>query len=180
MYSLITPPAAFPITLQEAKKACSVTHADDDAYIAALLDGATAYCDGLTGYLNRAIISQTWRRTQAGFTNARLIPPAVQSVSSVVYLDENDAEQTLSASEYRLISDGRQADIEFTGTMPVISARSDAVRIEFVAGYGDNPGDVPAGIRSALMHMVRHSYDEKEGIPEWAIKLLYPHRIHPL
>ena len=35
----------------------------------------------------------------------------------------------------------------------------DAVTVTYVAGYGDNPEDVPAAARSAIQMLVRHRFD---------------------
>src|SRR5437764_15038109 len=55
---LLTPPAAEPLTLADAKAFLRVAHSDDDAVIAALIAGARSHVEAQT---RRALITQTWR-----------------------------------------------------------------------------------------------------------------------
>ena len=47
---------------------------------------------------------------------------------------------------------------------PVTQDRSDAIRIEYVAGYGTSPSDVPETLRHTMMLLIGHWYDNRENI----------------
>ena len=55
---LLTPPAAEPVTLADAKAYLRVAIGDDDAVIAALIAAARSHIEAQT---RRALITQTWR-----------------------------------------------------------------------------------------------------------------------
>src|SRR5262245_18579900 len=111
---LITPPADL-ISLAEAKAHLRVDHDDDDATITFLISAATQYADARTGWLGRALMSQTWDLVVDAFpTSTRCcwpvapvtvssaaaiqIPwPPLETVSSVKYLDADGVQQTMPA-----------------------------------------------------------------------------------
>jgi uncharacterized phiE125 gp8 family phage protein len=45
---------------------------------------------------------------------------------------------------------------------PITFQRDDAIKIEYVIGYGDAPTDVPETIRHALFMLVAHYYENRE------------------
>jgi uncharacterized phiE125 gp8 family phage protein len=45
---------------------------------------------------------------------------------------------------------------------PVTQIRDDAIKIEYVIGYGDAASDVPQTVRHALMMLVAHWYENRE------------------
>lgn len=162
----ITPPAAEPVTLAEAKAQARVDHADEDALIAGLIAAATQHLDGWEGTLGRALVTQTWAARYPGFGCVLRLPlRPVQSVTSVVYRDATGAEETLDAGLYRLQADELGAYVERVAetVWPETAARSDAVTVTFVAGYGD-PADVPRPIRQAMLMLIEHWYDNRGAV----------------
>lgn len=161
-------PAALPVTLAEAKAHLRVDHSDEDALIGTLLQAAVDHLDGYSGVLGRCLINQTWRVDFWTWQPAFRLPfPDVSSISSVVYSDVDNAEQTVSESLYELIEDAQGALVKTLDdfTDPTLyDDRSDAVRITFVAGYGDDAADVPSAIKAAILLMVGHWYQHREAV----------------
>ena len=87
---LVIPPVDAVVSLTEAKAHLRVSHDDEDAEIAAMVDAATAYLDGLDGVLGRALGQQTWRAVfQAGSCTDRLpIGPVISRGPDVTVGDE--------------------------------------------------------------------------------------------
>jgi uncharacterized phiE125 gp8 family phage protein len=89
----------------------------------------------------------------------------VQSITSVIYVDTDGQEQTLSADLYEvdIASDPGwivpAASTRWPRTMRTINA----VRVRFVAGYGD-PEDVPEKIKTAIKALVAHWYEAREPV----------------
>ena len=54
---LVTPPAAEPVSLSEAKEHSRITGTDEDDLITTFIEAAREYCEE---YQNRAYITQTW------------------------------------------------------------------------------------------------------------------------
>ena len=105
MLTQLSPPAAEPLTLAEAKLHLRVDFSDDDALITALIVTARQQAEHRTG---RALVSQQWRLGLDQFPDDSLeLPkPKLVSVQSVTYLDSNGTRQTLAGGDYEVITDG--------------------------------------------------------------------------
>ncbi len=174
--SLIEPPDAEIVSLEEAKAQLRITDADQDDMIKALVDAAVAQIDpGGGGWLGRALGPQTWEMQAAGFpcyysncawtrtysgTIELPYPPHI-SVDSVKYYDGNGVDTTLvEGVGYRVLGLGSTRKVSiapvYNGSWPS-SVRYDpgSVRIRFTSGYEDG---VPSPIKQAVILMVRHLY----------------------
>jgi uncharacterized phiE125 gp8 family phage protein len=185
---LVTPPAVLPVSVAEAKAHLRVEHDFDDEYIEACIKTAVARIDGRNGWLRRALVNRTYQLFLPWFPVARCIPlpiPPLQSVTSIKYQDDSDAEQTFSSGSYQVVKNEDEGYIYLKtgeswpgGTYE----RPDAVKIEFVAGYGAAATDVPENIRHAIKIEVGALYAERgdvesEADPQIATRrLLAPHK----
>jgi len=162
---LVTAPAVKPVTLSEVKDQLRVEGPDDDVILTRLINVAVAYTDA-KGALGQAMITQTWAQwigpnpTQS----IRLLLGPIQSVTAVKYYDVDGALQTDTLSNYQVFGTGSATTIEPKSgqNWPVTQDRPDAIKIEYVVGYGDATTDVPDTIRHAMMLMVGHWYDNRE------------------
>jgi len=164
-------PASTPVSLVEAKAHLRVDHSDDDTLITGLIAAATDHLDGYTGILGRAIITQTWRQDFYRFSPQMRLPlHPVASVSSVTYYDGDNVQQTLSENIYELLADGagpyiaRKADQTWPGT----KNREAAVAATFIAGEAT----APAAIKTAILLMVAHLYENREAVAEGGFEAL--------
>jgi len=169
--AIVTQPATPLLSLAEAKSFIRFEANDDDDDIEAFVAGCTDQVDAEFGELGRALITQTWRLALPEFPQGdRIALPIspVQSITSVTYYDADGAEQTLAAEKYRLIAGADEGFIELVGNeiWPATITRSDAVKVTYVAGYGDAATDVPEGIRQAVRLMVSHWYDNRKAATE--------------
>ncbi len=184
--SLVTGPAVEPVSLAEAKARLRVSTSDDDADLTALLIGARQYAEN---YIRGALVTQTWDYKLDrgwpmvcvdGYVRQRIELPLhpVQSVTSVSYVDEAGATQTLNSALYTVHIDRPFAYIEkaYDATWPSVRDVSAAVTVRFVAGY--LPAVVPDDIKTAILMHVRSIYDceEKETCETCRDSLLDPYR----
>ena len=135
-------------------------HAADDATVAALIAAAQEEIDGPAGWLGRAIGPQTieLRMDDFWWCNGLMLPypPAIEAVS-VVYLDENEAAQTVSPADYALA--GQRLYTKSTFSTPEVGPDFEGVRVRYRADYDGGltgspfgtTGDVPAPIRQWLI-----------------------------
>lgn len=169
-------PAELPVTLAEAKAHLRVDHDTEDDLISTLLQAAVDHLDGHGGVLGRCLINQTWRVDFWTWQPAFRLPfPDVSSVSSVVYSDVDNAEQTVSAGLYELIEDAQGGLVKMLDdfTEPTLyDDRSDPVRITFVAGYGADADDVPSAIKAAILLMVGHWFKNREAVADFSPNVL--------
>lgn len=182
-------PAAALISDADAKAWLRVSSSSEDDIVSSLVSAATAHLDGIDGILGRALITQTWVMTLAGFPAGDLLLdlPPVQSVSSVTYYDADNASQTVSASDYRLVIGADSARLELTdgAAWPSTYDRGDAVAVTYVTGYGDAATDVPAPIITAAKLMLANWFENREGVTENSFSalpmgvrmLLMPYRV---
>ncbi len=81
---------------------------------------------------------------------------------SIKYRDVDNAEQTLTTANYDLVSRSEwENEICYKGTLPTLYDRWDAVTITLTAGYPIYK--LPANIKQAIRHLVRHWYDNPDS-----------------
>lgn len=168
---LITPPARYPVTLEEVKAHLRVETGDEDATIDRLIASATSRLDGPTGALRRCLVQQTWEYWLDSWCDRIEIPlrPVVPGSVSIVYLDGSVEEQTMSPSLYGVIgTDPAFIQTLAYGTWPsVTSNRPDAIRIRFTVGYasvvnGGLNGTIPEPILKAMLGHISLAFDMRE------------------
>lgn len=181
----VAAPTFEPLTVQEVRmhlKNPEIT--ENNAEILWFIKSAREACEHKLG---RAIVTQTWEATFDGFPPfvdsagrctwpyytgtgcdlCRDIPlpyPPLQSVTSIKYLDGNNAEQTMSAADYTVITSGTYGCVRLnpTASWPAIGSGYPAVKIRFVAGWA-TPDTVPENIKH-WMKLYVESCDKYRGM----------------
>lgn len=187
--TLITPPAAEPVLLADAKLHMRVDYTDDDALIPGLITAARELVEQTVG---RQLVTATWQVTldhfptlpnsqfQAGNPNA-IVPqvnyqwplnPAawaihlpngpVQQVLSVQYYDDTNTLQTMPSNEYQCDSLSEPARLTPVsgGFWPEALWQPDAVRVQYTSGYAT----VPQTLIQAIKMIVAHWYNHREAV----------------
>lgn len=182
MIVVVTPADVLPVGLATALRHLRVQQADAD--LARLyLEAATELVEDYTG---RALISKEYRLdlplwpsypytdgirslSRPRTLQLELRRSPLTTVESIKYYPEDGgALATLSADSYRVRTGFTHSpglvefdeDIEF----PTIANRSDAVQVAFTAGYGDSEYEVPASLRSAVLLLARHFFDNRSAL----------------
>ena len=175
-----TAPAREPVDKEVVDLALRYTEGSLDNEIQELIKSATADAEDYTG---RAFITQTWTLTLDRFPPVIHLPrPPLQSVSSINYIDSGGNTKLLAAADYRVTqnSDSGRITPAYNKSWPTTRTVTEAITIEFVAGYGAAPSDVPAAARRAIIltvgewfNVMGHSTErERKPIPLNAIWLL--------
>jgi len=182
---LITGPASEPITLAEAKEHIRVETdftADDDL-ITNLIIAAREYCEG---FQNIAYITQTWELVLDKFPvkdYIQLPRPPLQSVTSVKYKDYEGTETTLDASKYIVDTDNEPGNVvlAYNESWPSFTPYpTGAVRVRFVAGYGDEAANVPQKVKQAIHLLMGHWYENREAVFTGTISKEIEFAVHAL
>lgn len=162
---IYTPPSSEPITLAELKAQAAIDTADTslDGLCAIAIAAARAKAENYTG---RSLVTQTWDQTLDAFPSAEieLLRPPVASISSVSYVDEAGATQTLNNTLYTLDT------TTFPGWLlpavdtewPATREQANAVTIRYVCGYGE-ASSVPADIRAWLLMTAAFLVNNREA-----------------
>lgn len=123
---------------------------DDSSEDANMTRKLNAAIEDFKDFTGRPILSESWRMLFDTFTSQVTLTKAPVTQDSIVvkYYDDNDVLQTLSADEYSIIDGGDygMTSIVFDGTMPTVYDKSQAVYIDYTAGWTNVPARVVAGI----------------------------------
>lgn len=164
---LKTAPVKYPVSLKEAKEhlRLEIGQTEEDDYISSLIAAAT---DKAEQFLHRRLITQTWYYyLEAWPAGDTIIMPfgKLQSVTSVKHKDEDGDESTWTASEYIVDTDTDPGEIilGYEESFPTETLYpNNAIKIEFVCGYGVNGSDVPDMIRHAMKLIISDLYENRE------------------
>lgn len=155
-----TAPTAEPVTLEEAKAQCHVTHDAEDVRIEHLIRTAREEVETYTG---RQCMTATWDlyldRWPVGRKPILLPKNPVQSVTSITYTDTAGASQTWSTDNYGtdLFSEPARIILKEAGQYPELDNEPNAIRVRFVAGYTTTTL-VPAKVKAAILLNVERQW----------------------
>lgn len=160
----LSPPPSGPVTLQAAKTFLRVDHPDEDTLISDLIASAGQQIEPL---ICASLITRPQRLTKAvrgGSLYLNRYP--VTSIETVRIEGE--------AVPYEV--NLRCRPIRFSIDVP----DGTVCEIDFTAGYGPEPTDIPTPLRQAALLLVAHLYEHREGdlppLPLMVGALLQPYR----
>jgi uncharacterized phiE125 gp8 family phage protein len=141
-----------------------------DPVLLSVQTAAREHFDGEQGILGRALITQTWDLRLDAFPVCDIVVPLppLQAVEELVYIDPDGAEQTLAAEAYEVDATREPGVVRpiYGTSWPSTRAVPNAVRVQFTAGYGDAPGDVPATLRARIKALAGHLYEHRETVDQ--------------
>lgn len=166
--SVVTPPAALPVTLAEAKAHLRVLHTTEDTLIDRLIKAAVAHVESKCG---AALITRTLRVLRDTFPangGAMVLPVApVTTVSEITYVDTAGAAQTLAGSAYVLAGGTVRSEVSpVAETWPATQRGRRQIAVTFTAGYGAASTDMPEDMRAALLLLIEHYYHHRSAVIE--------------
>ena len=155
--TLITPPAAEPITLAQAKVQCKVRHDQADAKLTQHIRTARELAEKRTG---RALINQGWRQVEDCAPSVlRLWRWPVVSVQRVLVdgIEQDAAAYTVELGDNAVVC-------------PVAPGwRGRRVQVEYTAGYGSDGGAVPGPIMDWMLMQISTLYEHSGAVVIGAI-----------
>lgn len=162
-YHIITPPAVLPISLEEVKEHLKLDPSDDtqDDYLTFLTTSVTKYAEN---YTKRTFINTKFRTYRDIFENyIKLRRSKLQTLELFEYLV--DDVYTAVSSDYYYITDetafSRIALKDGEEYPTDIDSRMQAIKIEFIAGYGATGADVPQDLRLAMLNHIAKVYENR-------------------
>jgi len=179
--TLISPPAAEPITLSELKEHLRVIQTSEDALINGVLVSAVRSVEARAAL---ALMPQQWRLTRDAVPDETIILPLgpVASIDAVAIVDGAGVPQALSTALYEA-APGSPGRVRRAGPWPQPGPRLDGVRIDFTAGYAD-AASVPDPLKQAVKILAAHFYEAREAasetrlhsVPQTVDALIAPYR----
>lgn len=163
---LLAGPASEPVSLAEAKGFLRVDSNDEDAFVGTLIAAARVHLESVTG---RAMLAQSWRVIHDDWPQSRTVTLPVApliSLTSIVAFDPEGIGHALALAQFQpetLASPARLFLPAPVAGMPALRDHA-AIEIDYVAGFGASPDDVPADLRQALLTLFgRQTSAEPEG-----------------
>lgn len=164
--TIVTPAAITPVSLAEAKLHLRVDTSADDALITAAIQAAT---DHVESYLSAALITRTSAISFRGWPlpgrALDLLRPPLQSVTSIVYVDQNGDNQTLASTVYDVDTKSVRGLVTLADgqSWPSLGAVPNPITVTYVHGYGATVGTVPQPIKSAILLVLGDLYRDREA-----------------
>jgi len=159
--NVIAPPVEEPVPIEDIKADLRVSHSDDDAQLTRLTGEAREWVEQR---VQRELALKTWQFTIDYFPEAEIVLPhrPINSVVSVKYDNAAGFEETMPAGAYYLDNASEPGWLFPVTAWPATLDAVNAVRITYMAGYGD-PALVPSALKSAVTLMVQELYDGPDG-----------------
>ena len=170
--SLVTPPDRLPVTLEDLKTHARVSYDDEDALMQVHLAAAVKRLDGADGLLGRCLEIQTWCLYLDRFEPEIFLPlPPLQSVDSIIYVDNAGVSETIDPNAYLVAGIGGEGRVTPAVAWPTPRRSPEAIAITFTAGYlptDDSPpqSTVPEPIRAAILNHAAQLYDVRTTMIE--------------
>jgi uncharacterized phiE125 gp8 family phage protein len=174
---LVTPPELEPVTLNQVKAQLKFDVSDysPDDDINDLIPAAREWCQE---YQNRAYITQTFELALDAWpcSNSIVLPrPPLQNIVSVGYTDNAGVTTIWSASNYVADDYSEPAKLvkAYSKLWPSVYLDvANGIVIQYTAGYGLTPTDVPARIKRAIILLVSFWFENGICEPPQGIKSL--------
>lgn len=162
----LIPPVSEPVSLGAVKDQLRIEleYIREDAHLQTLIGAARAYVEN---HCDRALVTQTWDiffQEWDDFDSFVFPLGQLQSVSSIVYIDEDGVSLTLPVESYRVegigTDEGRvvlTADI-----LPFVNDEQTwVIQVTFVCGL--EPENIPEDLRLALLFFISHHWQHRNG-----------------
>lgn len=166
---VIVAPVTEPISLAEAVEWCRLDNEDSTNVLESIITGGRELFENDLGYtFHETTLEMAYDYWPCG--RALTLPRATPlvSVTSVTLVDENAAETTWDASEYRLdtYSTPGRIYLPSSGSWPsVVLDQFNGIRVRYVAGKVTQSPEVPfpEAIRMAMRLIVAHWNENREA-----------------
>lgn len=159
-YKVVTAPTTEPVSLSEVKNHLKIDHNDEDNYLSALISAARQWCEE---FLWRYLLNTEAELFINEFTKTIYVGRGCNEITEIAYLDDDSVYQVIPNSNYYLDLHSQPAVIEFNNySLPVTTKKLNLLRIKIKAGFGDDASDIPAPIKSAILLIVGHLYENRQ------------------
>ena len=179
----ITEPTVEPITVIEAREHLRLDDDVDQTQVMAYVMAAREWCENYTGkvFINRTMrqyLDSSPASANNGFdgykvahqnvlvggqSSIEIAKSPVVSVSSVKYYNDAGDESTWAASNYYVDTAREVPRIVLldSGSWPTDLRGANGLEINFTAGYGSSPNDIPEPIRVAILQYMTFLYEHR-------------------
>lgn len=173
----LSKPSVLFVSVEDVKAQAVIDTDDDDDLLKGYIRAATRFAEDRTGRIFQPAEFE-WRTDR--WCDPICVPVfPLRTVTEVVYLDEDNAEQTLDPGDWWSVETDDGFEVRFTDAFssPSLSSRSQSVRVKFEAGYDDpnasGSGDDPMLAQDAIDRLIvliltAHWYQNREPVSDEA------------
>ena len=173
-WRIVVPPAADPVSLEEASQFLRLAEDSDAPTVERLIRSASHHVEEIT---RRCFVSRTIEARFDAWPCQDLrrpdIPPdlilpsasPLASVERVTYVDTDGAVQTLATDVYRVEAhrEPGRLRLAFNRDWPNVRADREVITVRYDAGYGTD-ADVPDTAKTAILMLVAHWFENREAV----------------
>jgi uncharacterized phiE125 gp8 family phage protein len=145
------PPAVEPVSVADIKTRLRIDHDTEDGLLARL---AAAAREAVEAYSGRALVVRRVAETRDAWPFRNVFALTLAPVSSVIgvrVIDAAGAAQALEAAAFTVETDRDETRLALNTAPPSPERRVGGIEIDYRAGYGTEPGAVPAALREAVL-----------------------------
>ncbi len=160
---LLAGPAEEPLSLAEAKAFLKLDDTAEDALVATLIAAARLHVEGTTA---RATVAQSWRLVLDAWPTdgeVRLPVAPLLSLSAVTVFDGEGDPTELDLEPFEIDAATPRLLLPAAFDAPSMRERQ-GIEIDYVAGYGEAAGDVPADLRQAMLALVAYWFANRDAV----------------
>ncbi|MEM7214845.1 MAG: head-tail connector protein [Pseudomonadota bacterium] len=182
--SVISQPAALPVTLVQLKQHLRIDHDTEDTFLLELASAATQHVESEVG---QNLIERTLRQYLDALPanrEIRLQAWPVKHIETVIGYGVDGTPVTVDPGHYSLSRSEDPAMLAFSDA-PGVADFENGLEIDFVSGFGSTGLDIPSNIIRAILVLCAHWYENRgvyssglgiEIVPEGLQTLLKPAR----
>jgi len=168
-FKVVTDPSTEPITADNVKDFSRIDIDAEDTLIESFI---VAVRQAAETFLGRSLMRQTidhyfdyWKKDGI----IELPRPPLVSVTSIIAINEDATEETISSSNYYVIPEaipGRVVLKDGLSGLTISPRVSAGYKVTYKAGYGYTSADIPYSIRQGLIQWVAYVYETRNFQPE--------------
>lgn len=185
--AVVTPPVAYPVTVDECRDQCRIDGAESDVFFRRLIPAITSHVERVT---RRQLMHCVYDYRLDAFPDEDRIylpRPPTAAVASVKYIDSAGATQTYASDNYTSDASGIHGVIVLNPgrAWPATrTAQHNAVTVRYTAGYAaDLSGTLPddlEGIRHVMLLMIANQHENREPTISGTVIAEIPHSFNSL
>lgn len=159
---LLAGPAQEPVSLAEAKAFLKVDDSAEDGLITTLIGAARLHIEGVTG---RALLAQDWRMVRDAWPDNRYVRLPVGPLINVIGItayDDAGIGHAVPLAQFLREPEALVLPASVAG-MPALRERQ-GLEIDYRAGFGPDPEDVPQDISQALLVLLGYWFEHRDAV----------------
>jgi uncharacterized phiE125 gp8 family phage protein len=160
---LLAGPAEEPLSLAETKAFLKLDDTAEDALVTTLIAAARLHVEGITA---KAMVAQTWRVVLSKWPPEREVALPVGpllSLEAVTAYDDDGEATEIDVEQFELDVATPRLRLPATFDPPLVRERQ-GIEIDYVAGYGSDPEDVPADLKHAMLVLVAYWFEHRDAV----------------